>query len=161
MADMYAVSGDTLTGIANAIRSKTGSAEMMTVASMASAIEGISGGGASEILYTPDANDRLTYPAPPGVDYTKSYIVGITAIGTVTPDAGSDKKIISLYDACIRMPEYGFGEVRWSTIYALQPDLGRYSVNNRIKAYANGFFTLNIGLFFDTQVTYRITATNI
>lgn len=45
MADMYAVSGETLTGIADAIRSKTGSDEQMTVASMASAIEGISGGG--------------------------------------------------------------------------------------------------------------------
>lgn len=45
MAEMYAVSGETLTGIADAIRSKTGSDEMMTVAAMASAIEGISGGG--------------------------------------------------------------------------------------------------------------------
>lgn len=43
--DMYAVSGETLTGIANAIRGKTGSDDMMTVAAMASAIEGISGGG--------------------------------------------------------------------------------------------------------------------
>ena len=39
--EMYAVSGETLTGIADAIRSKTGSDEMMTVAAMASAIEGI------------------------------------------------------------------------------------------------------------------------
>lgn len=46
MADeMYAVNGETLTGIANAIRSKTGSDDFMTVSSMASAIEGISGGG--------------------------------------------------------------------------------------------------------------------
>lgn len=44
MADMYAVSGETLTGIADAIRSKTGSDEQLTVASMAAAIEGISGG---------------------------------------------------------------------------------------------------------------------
>lgn len=44
MADMYAVSGETLTGIANAIRGKTGSDDFMTVASMASAIEGIGGG---------------------------------------------------------------------------------------------------------------------
>ena len=42
--EMYAVSGETLTGIANAIRSKTRSDDFMTVASMASAIEGISGG---------------------------------------------------------------------------------------------------------------------
>lgn len=41
MAEMYAVTGETLTGIANAIRSKTGSDEQMTVAAMASAIEGI------------------------------------------------------------------------------------------------------------------------
>lgn len=45
MAEMYAVSGETLKGIADAIRTKTGSDEPMTVASMASAIEGISGGG--------------------------------------------------------------------------------------------------------------------
>lgn len=43
MADMYAVNGETLTGIADAIRSKTGGDEMMTVAAMASAIEGIYG----------------------------------------------------------------------------------------------------------------------
>lgn len=42
MDDMYAVSGETLTGIANAIRSKTGSDEQMPVAAMASSIEGIS-----------------------------------------------------------------------------------------------------------------------
>lgn len=45
MAEMYAVSGETLTGIADAIRSKTGSDEMMPVAAMAPAIEGISVGG--------------------------------------------------------------------------------------------------------------------
>lgn len=45
MAEMYAVPGEALTGIADAIRSKTGSDEMMTVASMAIAIEGISSGG--------------------------------------------------------------------------------------------------------------------
>lgn len=43
MAEMYAVTGETLTGIADAIRSKTGSDDFMTVASMASAIEGIGG----------------------------------------------------------------------------------------------------------------------
>ena len=47
MADLYAVPGETLTGIADAIRSKTGSDDFMTVASMAAAIEGISGGGDS------------------------------------------------------------------------------------------------------------------
>lgn len=41
MADMYAVSGETIKDIADAIRTKTGSDEQMTVASMASAIEGI------------------------------------------------------------------------------------------------------------------------
>lgn len=45
MAAIYAVSGETLTGIADAIRSKTGSDEQMTVAAMASAIEGISASG--------------------------------------------------------------------------------------------------------------------
>lgn len=42
---MYAVDGEILNGIAHAIQSKTGSDEPMTVASMAAAIEGISGGG--------------------------------------------------------------------------------------------------------------------
>lgn len=45
MADMYAVSGETLTEIADAIRNKTGSEDFMTVAAMAAAIESISGGG--------------------------------------------------------------------------------------------------------------------
>lgn len=43
--EIYAVPGETMTAIANAIRSKTGSDDFMTVASMASAIEGISSGG--------------------------------------------------------------------------------------------------------------------
>lgn len=49
MADMYAVPGETLTGIANAIRSKTGSDEQMPVSAMAAAIEGIDGGGSAQI----------------------------------------------------------------------------------------------------------------
>ena len=44
MAEMYAVPSETLTSIADAIRSKTGSKEMITVAAMANAIEGISSG---------------------------------------------------------------------------------------------------------------------
>ena len=47
--EMYAVSGETLTGIANAIRSKTRSDDFMTVASMAVAIEGISSHGFAEV----------------------------------------------------------------------------------------------------------------
>ena len=43
--EIYAVPGETMTAIANAIRSKTGSDDFMTVASMASAIEGIPGEG--------------------------------------------------------------------------------------------------------------------
>ena len=46
---MYAVSGETLTGIANAIRSKTRSDDFMTVASMAVAIEGIPSNGFIEV----------------------------------------------------------------------------------------------------------------
>ena len=41
---MYAVSDESLSAIANAIRSKTGNDEQMPIAAMASAIEGISGG---------------------------------------------------------------------------------------------------------------------
>lgn len=47
---MYAVDGEILNGIAHAIQSKTGSDEPMTVAAMASAIEGISGGGTTTPL---------------------------------------------------------------------------------------------------------------
>ena len=47
--EMYAVSGETLTGIANAIRSKTRSDDFMPVASMAAAIEGISSNGFAEV----------------------------------------------------------------------------------------------------------------
>lgn len=43
--EIYAVPGETMSAIANAIRSKTGSDDFMTAASMASAIEGISGEG--------------------------------------------------------------------------------------------------------------------
>ena len=38
--EIYAVLGETMSAIANAIRSKTGSDDFMTAASMASAIEG-------------------------------------------------------------------------------------------------------------------------
>ena len=44
MAEMYAVPGETLTGIANAIRARIGSDDFMTVSAMASTIESISGG---------------------------------------------------------------------------------------------------------------------
>ena len=47
--EMYAISGETLSGIANAIRSKTRSDDFMTVASMAVAIEGISSNGFAEV----------------------------------------------------------------------------------------------------------------
>ena len=57
MAEMYAVTGETLTGIADAIRSKTGSDEMMTVAAMASAIEGISYDFPSDLNIVPEVPD--------------------------------------------------------------------------------------------------------
>lgn len=49
VGEMYAVSGETLTGIANAIRSKTRSDDFMTVSSMAVSIEGISSYGFAEV----------------------------------------------------------------------------------------------------------------
>lgn len=45
---MYAVNDEILTGIADAIRTKTGSDEPMEVSTFASAIEGISGGSGGE-----------------------------------------------------------------------------------------------------------------
>lgn len=59
MSEMYAVSGETLTGIANAIRGKTGSDDFLTVDSMASAIEAISsstGGESGGSFYELKAN---------------------------------------------------------------------------------------------------------
>ena len=70
--EMYAVSGETLTGIANAIRNKTRSDEFMTVNSMAALIENIEGvGGESIDLIDPVAvynntrpSDWLSMPTP-------------------------------------------------------------------------------------------------
>ena len=70
--EMYAVSGETLTGIANAIRNKTRSDEFMTVNSMAALIENIEGvGGDSIDLIDPVAvynntrpSDWLSMPTP-------------------------------------------------------------------------------------------------
>ena len=59
--EMYAVSGDTLAGIANAIRSKTGSDDFMTVASMAAAIEGISSSGSSVVSQEWEVNEFHSY----------------------------------------------------------------------------------------------------
>lgn len=48
---LYAVPGETLTGIADAIRSKTGSDDFLTVAAMADAIGSISGGGDPNLVH--------------------------------------------------------------------------------------------------------------
>ena len=62
--EMYAVSGETLTGIANAIRNKTRSDEFMTVNSMAALIENIEGvGGDSIDLIDPVAVYNNTRPS--------------------------------------------------------------------------------------------------
>ena len=56
MSKLYAIPEEILTGIADAIRTKTGSDEQMPVPAFASAIEGISGGVApyhSEIVTVP------------------------------------------------------------------------------------------------------------
>lgn len=82
MTDIYAVPGETLTGIANAIRSKTGSDEQMTVSAMAAAIEGISGGGAlvKEFEIIPEADFKLDNNTSlfieTGIDKIPSIIFG-------------------------------------------------------------------------------------
>lgn len=87
MADMYAVPGETLTGIADAIRSKTGSDEMMTVAAMASAIEGISGGAIQ--LDNGEFSDAGSYSDP--FDYKISHKLGkipkLVAVWTESDEA--------------------------------------------------------------------------
>lgn len=52
MTELYAVSGETLTGIADAIRSKTGSDERMTVAAMPAAIAAMK----TQVSYTTQKN---------------------------------------------------------------------------------------------------------
>lgn len=52
MDELYAVSGETLTGIADAIRSKTGSDERMTVAAMPAAIADMK----TQVSYTTQKN---------------------------------------------------------------------------------------------------------
>ena len=59
--EMYAVSGETLTGIANAIRSKTRSDDFMTVDSMAVAIEGIPSSGSSVVSQEWEVNEFHSY----------------------------------------------------------------------------------------------------
>ena len=59
--EMYAVSGETLTSIANAIRSKTRSDDFMTVASMAAAIEGIPSSGYSVVSQEWELNEFHSY----------------------------------------------------------------------------------------------------
>ena len=59
--EMYAVSGEILTGIANAIRSKTGSDDFMTVDNMATAIEGISSDSFTEVSQEWEVDEFHSY----------------------------------------------------------------------------------------------------
>ena len=87
MADeMYAVSGETLTDIVNAIRSKTGSDDFMTVAAMASAIEGISDDFPSDLNIVPEVPN--TYIEQNGIEVKYG---GWTSTGFIPVDG----KIIS------------------------------------------------------------------
>lgn len=80
MAD-YLIKGETLSGIADAIRSKTGSSAPVAVSSMASQIAGITGGGGSDVTLLENlpfeldfASGDMSFTAPDGYA-VKSAIV--------------------------------------------------------------------------------------
>lgn len=89
MAD-YLIKGETLTGIADAIRSKTGSSAPVAVSSMASQIAGITGGGGGDVTLLEGmsfeldfSNGDMPFAAPAGYA-VKSAIVKKPA--TLTPE---------------------------------------------------------------------------
>lgn len=90
MTDMYAVPDETLTGIANAIRSKTGSDEQMPVSAMAAAIEGISGGGF--IRGTIEYTERTNYIRIPshGLKESDKFAIYGKKLGVIEADYTKD-----------------------------------------------------------------------
>lgn len=89
---MYAVPSETLTGIADAIRSKTGSDDFMTVSAMASAIESISGGGDPNMTHYQYVLEKDTLNAKisiPEIIGGASFIIFYSNIPARTPSEGT------------------------------------------------------------------------
>lgn len=85
----YIIQDSTLTGIADAIRAKTGSTEAIGVADMASQIEGIQAGGGDApdaffAVYVPEVYPRIEFiPFKNGMtwaEFTDSYLNGLVAM---------------------------------------------------------------------------------
>ena len=76
---------DKLTNIANAIRSKTGGTDALTLEQMVTEIEGISGGGGSTEEWIGDGNTHIWITLSEG---RTSPMLGVCPNGTVTVDWG-------------------------------------------------------------------------
>ena len=75
---------DTLTGIANAIRSKTGDTQLIPTTEMATQIEGITtGGNVAELTITSNG----TYRAPEGIDGYTPVVVNVPQDGSPPAEA--------------------------------------------------------------------------
>ena len=87
----YSIEGQTLTDIADAIRSKTGDTAALTAAAMAEAIAGISGGGGGDGLeyeageWTPTTDSMWSVT----IEFTNSHSKAPTLVALVTT-AGKD-----------------------------------------------------------------------
>lgn len=93
---LYAVNDDTLTGIANAIRSKTGSDEFLPVASFASAIEGISSGVyTGSVIATLNSQIDIPVPFVPRLAYVADTGRSNNSIYSVTGTMDADKVYVA------------------------------------------------------------------
>ena len=141
MADLYAVSGETLTGIADAIRSKTGSDEFLPVASFASAIEGISSGVyTGSIIATQTGQIDIPVPFVPRLAYVADTGRAANSIYSVTGTMDADKVYVAY------LCSYGSSD----SLY--------YARNGDYITYDNGILTIkqySMSYTFKTGRTYN------
>lgn len=105
----YLISGSTLKAIADAIRAKTGSSELITVKSMASCIENISGGGGGD--------HTITFMSEDG-----STLLGEKPV--INGDTSGCPVALGLIEEPIKEPtaELTYGFVGWSSAPGGEPD---------------------------------------
>lgn len=135
MADeMYAVSGETLTGIANAIRSKTGSDDFMTVSVFASAIEGISGDSV-EVAACP--SNKILYTASEINLFLASWIEGYDSVLWIiaVDDTHAPDKLLFMRKT-ERYASGLVGATSESTYYRIRD----YSTGQTTKFYENNLY---------------------
>ena len=84
MADLYSIKAETLTNIADAIRSKTGKEDLIAPQNMATEIGAIESGGAIEAI-TIESNG--TYTAPDGIDGYSPITVNVPQEGGIPEEA--------------------------------------------------------------------------